>query len=1166
MTREQSISAGRGLKLVARTSRREQEVEVAIEGAGKKGLLLHWGLRRPQREEWVQPPRTAWPSGTVPAGPSAVQTPFPSGNGENRLVISLSPADDFWALEFVLFFPEEGRWDNNGRRNYRILLGDTPLAFLAPQEALRTMLSAEELILERTFDLAGGGQLAAGVTKTGDRYRVRGVCNRGGELVLHWGIARRSPHEWLLPPENCRSEKTALYDEHAVETPFVRQDGLNTIQVEFPEPEAPLGIQFVLREGADGRQWIHYRGGNFYLAVRARRREGEPSAGQHEDVAEEIIQAETSHNSWTLMHRFNLCYDLLDRVRGSLDGLALLYVYLRFSAIRQLTWQRNYNTKPRELAHAQERLTQKIAAIHRDDPGNRPMVRLMLSTVGRGGEGQRIRDEILNIMHRHHVKEVSGHFLEEWHQKLHNNTTPDDLVICEAYLAFLRSNGNLDAFYQTLEARAVTRERLESFERPIRSNPNFIPHLKDGLIHDFQEFLRVLKASHSGTDLETAIHAARGQLDGGLQGLLDHLWRQRNAQGVDQTLDLVRQTTDARRRLSRLLDREHGLRELLYMDLALEQLLRAAVERSIHLEMSGDQLVDLVAWVLENVTLSYGEPELAACSQHWQKLQSLPRFGALWSLNAKSVLDRVARALSGWIDRLYQLLQPKAELLGQGFNAESWTITLFSEEVVRGNSVGFVLSALLRHLDPALRQAARIGNWQIISRGRGAGRVEVVEELRLIQGKRFDAPRVVIADKVTGEEEIPEHVTAVIAPGVVDIVSHVAVRARNGKVLFASCHDAELFEHLKSLRGRQVQLEVSPAGDVTAVETAAGAPSERAEARPARLEVAPRTFSRYAVAFTGTAGGSGELDEASVGGKALHQAQLRGRLSDRICLPASVALPFGVFEKVLGLPVNQETAERYADQAKQAQAGTTEALAALREAVLGLSAPEELKNVLREAMAGAGLTWPQDWETAWRRIKQVWASKWNERAFLSRRRVGLPDESLFMSVLIQQVVPADYAFVIHTVNPSTGNRDELLAEVVLGLGETLVGNYPGRALSFICSKNNGDQTLLSFPSKSTGLYGDGLIFRSDSNGEDLPGYAGAGLYDSVLLKSPRQVDLDYTQQPLVWDEAFRHDLLAAIARIGLEVEKACGSPQDIEGAVAGDDYYVVQTRPQVGLE
>lgn len=59
-------------------------------------------------------------------------------------------------------------------------------------------------------------------------------------------------------------------------------------------------------------------------------------------------------------------------------------------------------------------------------------VRLMLATVGRGGDGQAIRDEILHIMHRNHIPELKGTWMEEWHQKLHNNTTPDDVPICKA--------------------------------------------------------------------------------------------------------------------------------------------------------------------------------------------------------------------------------------------------------------------------------------------------------------------------------------------------------------------------------------------------------------------------------------------------------------------------------------------------------------------------------------------------------------------------------------------------------------------------------------------------------------------------------------------------------------------------------------------------------------
>lgn len=38
--------------------------------------------------------------------------------------------------------------------------------------------------------------------------------------------------------------------------------------------------------------------------------------------------------------------------------------------------------------------------------------------------------------------------------------------------------------------------------------------------------------------------------------------------------------------------------------------------------------------------------------------------------------------------------------------------------------------------------------------------------------------------------------------------------------------------------------------------------------------------------------------------------------------------------------------------------------------------------------------------------------------------------------------------------------------------------------------------VLGYPSKRIGLFiRQSIIFRSDSNGEDLEGYAGAGLYD-----------------------------------------------------------------------
>jgi hypothetical protein len=52
-----------------------------------------------------------------------------------------------------------------------------------------------------------------------------------------------------------------------------------------------------------------------------------------------------------------------------------------------------------------------------------------------------------------------------------------------------------------------------------------------------------------------------------------------------------------------------------------------------------------------------------------------------------------------------------------------------------------------------------------------------------------------------------------------------------------------------------------------------------------------------------------------------------------------------------------------------------------------------------------------------------------------RAQVGLNFDDVRMAVLVQRVVPAQYAFVIHTKNPSNNDETEVFCEMVRGLGE-----------------------------------------------------------------------------------------------------------------------------------
>lgn len=93
----------------------------------------------------------------------------------------------------------------------------------------------------------------------------------------------------------------------------------------------------------------------------------------------------------------------------------------------------------------------------------------------------------------------------------------------------------------------------------------------------------------------------------------------------------------------------------------------------------------------------------------------------------------------------------------------------------------------------------------------------------------------------------------------------------------------------------------------------------------------------------------------------------------------------------------------------------------------------------------------------------MWASKYNERALLSMKKVGLDFNDLRMAVLVQRVVPAEYAYVIHTHNPSNGSPEEIYAEVVKGLGESIVsGMVPGSSLSFMAKKSDIENPEVTF--------------------------------------------------------------------------------------------------------
>lgn len=121
---------------------------------------------------------------------------------------------------------------------------------------------------------------------------------------------------------------------------------------------------------------------------------------------------------------------------------------------------------------------------------------------------------------------------------------------------------------------------------------------------------------------------------------------------------------------------------------------------------------------------------------------------------------------------------------------------LFSVELLRG-SLFSSLSSILEKTEPRLRATAKLGDWLVISRGRSYGsRGWVVRESNLadVQLKTYENRTVLIVDRITGEEEVPNNVQAIVLLSSAtgshpDVLAHVSVRARNLKVMLTCLYD-----------------------------------------------------------------------------------------------------------------------------------------------------------------------------------------------------------------------------------------------------------------------------------------------------------------------------------------------------------------------------------------
>ena len=173
------------------------------------------------------------------------------------------------------------------------------------------------------------------------------------------------------------------------------------------------------------------------------------------------------------------------------------------------------------------------------------------------------------------------------------------------------------------------------------------------------------------------------------------------------------------------------------------------------------------------------------------------------------------------------------------------------------------------------------------------------------------------------------------------------------------------------------------------------------------------------------------------------------------------------------------------------------------------------------------------------KVVKCWSSLFTPRAIFYRTEKGFEHEKVFISVGVQKMVNSRAAGVMFTINPVTGNKNEIVIEGNYGLGESVVSGAVNPD-DFIVDKTAMEIRERRIARKTI------QYLRDPETGK------------TVHLDVPEVKQ----KEVCVSDEE-----IMALAELAMKIEKHYGKPMDIEWAIDQDlsypnNIFLVQARPE----
>jgi len=191
-------------------------------------------------------------------------------------------------------------------------------------------------------------------------------------------------------------------------------------------------------------------------------------------------------------------------------------------------------------------------------------------------------------------------------------------------------------------------------------------------------------------------------------------------------------------------------------------------------------------------------------------------------------------------------------------------------------------------------------------------------------------------------------------------------------------------------------------------------------------------------------------------------------------------------------------------------------------------------------------------------VRKCWISLFTDRAILYRMKNGFGHRSVYLSIVVQQMVYPDVSGLMFTADPVTGHRNIISIDASFGLGEALVSGIVS-ADSYQVLKGRIVKKQIAEKKKA--------IYPAAEGGTKIKELA-PELQNKQALSDDKILDLARLGQRIEKHYCPEHGLEQLPER-GIERLPGWGTEQcleqDIEWCLAGDTFYILQSRPITSL-